>query len=875
MTQQGSVDWVALSNTTVSFSVEMLSRFAKAGVDVLTISMAQALFSQFNLPAEGQLRLQESLSKLKAFSSFGNLIWFGIGVKHIVRSLAETEQGACCTAICACLSVCYKTDFSARVLKEFCDSSNIPRSLTPALSQWATLVDVCAGSVEASGFPHLVEGFSRLFSSPKQGHYAFQAVTSPQAFAAALVEIARLSRGNLRSITIRGGVDCACLAAIAEWLFALRIEIRDDLTGFFLYKSGKEGVEAPQVIFLILSGITPKQDQIITTTNRVCNVTPGKLELNANVKQLYFSNGRSSWSDILHNTFGTTFDNLMDQNCLVSFAQILCFALQPRIQINDSFSNLDPWGASTTVKGSEGLHILLHFATRQLPELTKLNDVPLYKLGYNTLDVGTPRSRLRDECGCRYCKLRYSDHETEASFENVSLLCLCRCAATICEFLWILSWLDLDDTITPSSTGLLMLYATQITRIDSKLEARYRSLGLLTSVGAHPADGLFDKLKFSLWDGFSLSSILQLFTGVPTGATSTSCDQSAICGNGICVYLPSLEDPSLGIMEQLRIRVVAGQISYNHAPAKVICDMGSPFDMDSRSVGPFQKGSTERRDISDILVQFAQSQLVFHMVIGETMDSLQLDLSYSISASIGCWYTDELAGYLPRRLQRLLVDKICKSDCTGEGIFTSEDETWSGKCSISTLDQWTNHYPDKPFEAPGNGWIIGLTLRNHQIYYCLKGTASLYYWILLANNYTPDHHPYKLLTFFVHTSTCCRCCAKPRNQDVHATLSERLPVWSGRERLTYVDCDGPEPKVYDLNSKESHLNRHDRSVRSFNLEAPEPDTTPFDNASQHLDNYRHLAGIGASEFLDRGPTVSETREPINMSFLTDRSRKLA
>lgn len=72
--QQGSVDWVALSNSTLSFSVEVLSRFSKAGVEIITIAIRQALFLGFNVPADGQKRLLDSIAGLKSFASYGNVL---------------------------------------------------------------------------------------------------------------------------------------------------------------------------------------------------------------------------------------------------------------------------------------------------------------------------------------------------------------------------------------------------------------------------------------------------------------------------------------------------------------------------------------------------------------------------------------------------------------------------------------------------------------------------------------------------------------------------------------------------------------------------------------------------------------------------------
>lgn len=52
--EQGSIDWVALSKTSVSFSLEILARCARAGVETLTIAVGQAIFSQFDVLADAQ-----------------------------------------------------------------------------------------------------------------------------------------------------------------------------------------------------------------------------------------------------------------------------------------------------------------------------------------------------------------------------------------------------------------------------------------------------------------------------------------------------------------------------------------------------------------------------------------------------------------------------------------------------------------------------------------------------------------------------------------------------------------------------------------------------------------------------------------------------
>lgn len=111
--QQGQVDWISLSNSSLSFSVEILSHFSKSGVEMVTVAVGQAIFSRFKVPAEGQKRLSDAISRLHAFSSYGQVLWFGFGIKHVLKTLCETEQGAACAAMCACLSVSYDTAYSS------------------------------------------------------------------------------------------------------------------------------------------------------------------------------------------------------------------------------------------------------------------------------------------------------------------------------------------------------------------------------------------------------------------------------------------------------------------------------------------------------------------------------------------------------------------------------------------------------------------------------------------------------------------------------------------------------------------------------------------------------------------------------------------
>jgi hypothetical protein len=72
--QAGQLDWVALSRTTVSYSLEVAARLANAGVEPFTILAGSGLCSSFDFPPEGQQELSKSLSLLKGCSSYSKLL---------------------------------------------------------------------------------------------------------------------------------------------------------------------------------------------------------------------------------------------------------------------------------------------------------------------------------------------------------------------------------------------------------------------------------------------------------------------------------------------------------------------------------------------------------------------------------------------------------------------------------------------------------------------------------------------------------------------------------------------------------------------------------------------------------------------------------
>ena len=222
--QSGQLDWVSLSKVPFQFGLDVLVRLSKAELDPATIAIGLITCSRFVIKAEAQKRIYDALSSLKSFSTYGKLVWFGFGIKPIIKDLADSEYGMACIALCACMSVSYDSFYVAEVLGELCKFRETPPDIIPSVHQWKALVHICAGSVSNSKFPTLLEGLIRLVC-PSAG-VSFYQPTSTNALGKAIGALADVSNGKLANITIAGGLDCILLAAISEWALALDVEIR-------------------------------------------------------------------------------------------------------------------------------------------------------------------------------------------------------------------------------------------------------------------------------------------------------------------------------------------------------------------------------------------------------------------------------------------------------------------------------------------------------------------------------------------------------------------------------------------------------------------------------------------------------------------------
>ena len=160
--QQGSLDWVALGNMQYSASIAVLGRLSKAGIDTLTVAFGQAMCTKIPIGPHGEKVLNEAMRGLGAKSIAGDLIWFGVGIRHILRDLVQTSQGCSLIALCGALAEGYPYPYVALVLYEMAKACTHQAELTPSFAQWEALVHVAAPTFVGTTLGNRIQQMSRF-----------------------------------------------------------------------------------------------------------------------------------------------------------------------------------------------------------------------------------------------------------------------------------------------------------------------------------------------------------------------------------------------------------------------------------------------------------------------------------------------------------------------------------------------------------------------------------------------------------------------------------------------------------------------------------------------------------------------------------------
>ncbi|KAG4429950.1 hypothetical protein IFR05_014573 [Cadophora sp. M221] len=563
--QQGQVDWVSLSKSTFTFALDMLVRLSKAELDPATYAIALITCNRFVIKADAQERIRDALSSLKSFSSYGRLVWFGFGIKPIIKDLADSEHGMACIGLCACMSVSYGSFYVAEVLRELCKISETPSGFVPSVHQWRALVRICAGSVSNSKFPMLLEGLIRLVRPRTE--VSLRQPTAKEALAKAIRALADVSNEKLANVTIAGGLDCIWLAAVSEWLLSLDVEIRLS-SGLTVYKSSRNSDYCFTAVTIIFVSDNEQPTQLSK-----CHLVPKghRFWESPRQDQLIFRGGRSEWTNILADTFGSRLDSLLQGSAQHQFALLLfsasrlaedCYHYGPmQANLKHGFAEQSlPFGRFHFVHSSSRGHAFLAYAGQCLPELAATVDtLGQFEIqSYNDTTWGNCIDNITLECMCQSChgeKMSYDDHPPQ--------FCLGLIAETIIILLWMLSATEVDPSLAPSALGLQLLYMKHRENSHyAKATGSRRERQRYTPLACFPANNID-----------ILTAALIVFSGSTDSEPSIEQESSALSHSGVCVFFRALEDLNLVPEEASTVRVVPGHIDFEGAKYQRIRDI--------------------------------------------------------------------------------------------------------------------------------------------------------------------------------------------------------------------------------------------------------------------------------------------------------------
>ncbi|KAI4216268.1 MAG: hypothetical protein LQ351_001278 [Letrouitia transgressa] len=163
------MDWVALGRTQFSASIAILGRLSSAGIEPLTVAVGQAICSRIPIGVHGEKVLKEAMAQLQACSSFADVVWFGVGVQHILRTLIQTSQGSSLVALCAALGEGFTQSTSALIINETAQFCGSPQDLSPSFSQWEALIRVSSCALTSSTFGLRFHQMLKLDDLPSEG----------------------------------------------------------------------------------------------------------------------------------------------------------------------------------------------------------------------------------------------------------------------------------------------------------------------------------------------------------------------------------------------------------------------------------------------------------------------------------------------------------------------------------------------------------------------------------------------------------------------------------------------------------------------------------------------------------------------------------
>ena len=707
--QSGSWSWVNLIDSGVRGAVKVLSRYSAAGVDQYTVIIGQIVCGNFKLSVRGARRLESAIMELKSMNTIGNMLHFGFGVDSVVRNLATTEEGGILVALCAAATEAYALNHAGDIFWELVRTCKVPEKQTPSPLQWKALLKACAGTLAETEFPKLAEHLMHLHSNynlltvgryETGTHWNARGVSSPDTIAEALLAIGKVSTGELVSISIVGGGDAGWLAAIAQWIFDLRVAIFNHEGELLHANSAQENQPQVHVFFVKPYGYV----------NDLKLVVHGKVYRLRDITGMFFEKGnelgsalvcsRVPWANALSLTFGLEFKRLMEMHR--SFSRVILSAGR----VFDGIARAEPRAlpterqyCQTYFRDGRGRGFLA-FAIAVFPELEPLNsviDTTVLRSFDSACDsYDSSKAHIKTGCGCSLCLQGIEDGINEDKF------CLVLLMEAIIVVVQSMSGISAPTALFPTRSGLEAFYRRQL-----KLHKSKKLHGRIERYGAVGAVLEFNNAECEEWnieESVAIRRVIdaaRLFSG--RHIESVGHEQVAISISGIVVFLNTLLEGGLPVDPELmgRCTVIPGHIEM-HGRSYAHLEDFSDFDgagMDYRNRRGAGVGPNLLYDPSELTDNYEQVSLVAK----EGVESVKVGLSFQEASG------DRSVVLGPAGLTQRVLEATGVVSCDGKTCDRTSIEIRTEVSDCVKIVEWNGQCETWLFQGNPHGRLVALT----------------------------------------------------------------------------------------------------------------------------------------------------------------------
>ncbi|OBT90809.1 hypothetical protein VE02_00645 [Pseudogymnoascus sp. 03VT05] len=708
--QQGSVDWVALSSGFLSISKEILQRLSGSSLDPYTVAVGHALGSQFRLSSKGRVNMQKALDNMNAYAGLQNVLWFGFGVKHPARAIGTTEQGTTLVALCAALAECFPHETAAEILNDMVSlDSNL--NMTPSVGEWLALIKSCAGILSTTMFSVRAEKLMGLENCVKPAN--------PTDIAMVLNAIGKITKHEWVSITIHGGKEARWIGALAEWLFGLTVTITNNQDEV-IYTSCPDGQISQVNIYCESRHDNPHPDyRAPKKINKSLEISDRTFYIKAVHEVVHRGlgfkpfggemdtpamNGRVRWENCLYTVFGVLFKELMKRPDRVASVVSAAARIYSAIAIAEEGVPIGVLETNVLYVESSFGTAFIHNLFQWFPELLPIkqyldqdSDTQTYKDAASKYRVSL--KDIRDDCGCKMCAgLDTRGREKQVNCQVVLVEVILRIGR-------LLSVVDCAEGLYPKFTGFCKLYNMRGNELRDNPK-KYLS----DPPGVHRyrlSDLKVPKMaQLVAMDNFPshMEHALCLFTGRTSNELNSDFSTSpAISVDGICIYLRILcEIPNNPEMFAM-LHICPGQILHQGKRFTQLTDRPERAMPLHRKAG-FKKGE-------DLLLCAMQGAITsVKLAVRETVNQLYLhyDLFLSDGDAAGMHLQPYTVSQWMLTSYRRLSCSHSSTSVTGWGDGSDWDESEVAELQYKHDDE--NHYESWNMQSTdlGRCAVVGL-----------------------------------------------------------------------------------------------------------------------------------------------------------------------